>query len=57
MKLLLKSISKPKAIVANTIKGKGISYMEDVTRWHNTMPNEEQIKIAREDLKTNNINQ
>ena len=30
---------KPKLIIANTIKGKGISFMEDVTRWHNSFPN------------------
>ena len=29
--------------------------MEDVTRWHNTMPNEEQINIARKDLLKNCI--
>ena len=29
--------------------------MEDVTRWHNTMPNKDEIKIARKDLKTNTI--
>jgi len=46
---------KPSIIIANTIKGKGISYMEDVTRWHNTMPNKEQIKIARNDLENNCI--
>mgnify|MGYP001292292914 CR=1 FL=1 len=46
---------KPTVIIANTIKGKGISYMEDVTRWHNTMPNKEEIKIARKDLKVNTI--
>ncbi|MDC3070712.1 transketolase [Candidatus Pelagibacter sp.] len=46
---------KPTVIIANTIKGKGISYMEDVTRWHNTMPNSKEIKIAREDLKKNYI--
>ncbi len=42
---------KPKIVIAKTIKGKGVSYMEDVTRWHNTMPNEEQIEIARRDLE------
>ena len=46
---------RPTVIIANTIKGKGISYMEDVTRWHNTMPNKEEIKIARKDLKMNSI--
>ncbi len=46
---------RPSVIIANTIKGKGISYMEDVTRWHNTMPNEQEIMIARKDLENNNI--
>ena len=46
---------KPTVIIANTIKGKGVSYMEDVTRWHNTMPNKEEIEIARKDLETNCI--
>jgi len=46
---------KPSLIIANTIKGKGVSYMEDVTRWHNTMPNSEEIKIARKDLEKNCI--
>ena len=53
-KSLIKN-GKPTVIIANTIKGKGISYMEDVTRWHNTMPNKEEIKIARKDLKMNSI--
>ena len=42
---------KPTIIIAKTIKGKGISYMEDVTRWHNTMPNKNEIEIARNELK------
>ena len=46
---------KPTLIIANTVKGKGVSYMEDVTRWHNTMPNKSQIEIARQDLKKNCI--
>ena len=50
-----KSNGKPSVIIANTIKGKGISYMEDVTRWHNTMPNENEIEIARKDLEVNCI--
>jgi len=47
---------KPTVIIAETIKGKGISYMEDITRWHNTMPNKNEIEIARKDLETNCIN-
>lgn len=53
-KSLIKN-GKPNVIIANTVKGKGISYMEDVTRWHNTMPNDEQIAIARKDLEVNCI--
>ena len=46
---------KPSIIIADTIKGKGISFMEDVTRWHNTMPNLKEIQIARKDLRKNCI--
>jgi transketolase len=55
LQLSLNKNGKPNLIIANTIKGKGISYMEDITRWHNTMPNSEQIKIARKDLERNCI--
>jgi transketolase len=51
----LRPNGKPTVIIANTVKGKGVSYMEDVTRWHNTMPNKDQIKIARKDLDINTI--
>ena len=51
----LRPNGKPTVIIANTVKGKGVSYMEDVTRWHNTMPNKDQIKIARKDLEINTI--
>lgn len=50
-----KRVGKPSVIIAHTIKGKGISYMEDITRWHNTMPNQKEIKIARKDLEINCI--
>ena len=50
-KIKVEKNGKPKIVIANTIKGKGVSYMEDVTRWHNTMPDKDQIEIARKDLK------
>lgn len=37
---------KPTAIVAKTIKGKGISYMENQACWHGKAPNEEQYNLA-----------
>ena len=46
--------NKPKLIIANTIKGKGVSFMEDVTRWHNSFPNNEEATIALEELKYEN---
>lgn len=41
---------KPTAIIANTIKGKGVSYMENQAGWHGKAPNEEQYKIAIKEL-------
>lgn len=41
---------KPTAIIAHTIKGKGVSYMEDAVGWHGKAPNEEEYKIALHDL-------
>lgn len=42
--------NKPIMIVANTIKGKGISFMENVPIWHYRLPDEEEIEIALKDL-------
>lgn len=42
---------KPKAIIAHTVKGKGVSYMEDVVFWHGSAPSEEQMKQALDELK------
>ncbi len=41
---------KPSAIIAKTIKGKGVSYMENVAGWHGKAPNDEEYKIAMKDL-------
>ena len=41
---------RPTAIIANTIKGKGVSYMENQAGWHGKAPNEEEYKIAMKDL-------
>lgn len=42
--------SKPTVIIANTIKGKGGSFMEDKLEWHFKSPNDEQIKILEKEL-------
>lgn len=44
---------KPLCIVANTIKGKGLSFMENSKDWHHQMPNKEQIEIAKQELFIN----
>jgi transketolase len=46
---------KPLAIVADTVKGKGISFMEGRAGWHNKMPNEEQAAQARLELAARRI--
>ncbi len=42
---------RPKCIVADTIKGKGISYMEGNPVWHHGVPKGEELKVAIEELK------
>ena len=44
---------KPTAIVAKTIKGKGVSYMENQVGWHGKAPKEEEYKLAMEELNKN----
>ncbi|MBQ9022576.1 MAG: transketolase [Eubacterium sp.] len=41
---------KPVAIVAKTVKGKGVSYMENQAGWHGKAPNDEEYAIAMEEL-------
>jgi Transketolase, N-terminal subunit len=49
--LLYKEKDKPRAIVANTIKGKGISFMENTPIWHYRIPDEVEIEVALKELK------
>lgn len=41
----------PTAIIANTIKGKGVSFMENQAGWHGKAPNDEQYRQAAEELR------
>lgn len=41
---------KPTVIIANTIKGKGVSYMENKKEWYSILPNEEQMETALKEL-------
>lgn len=42
---------KPTVIIAETVKGKGVSYMEDQVGWHGKAPNQEQYELALKELK------
>ena len=41
----------PSIIVAHTVKGKGVSFMENQASWHGSAPSAEQVAIAKEELK------
>ncbi len=43
--------NRPVAIIANTTKGKGVSFMENQAGWHGKAPNDEQLALALEELK------
>lgn len=45
------TVDKPVAIIAETVKGKGVSYMENAVGWHGSAPNDEQYEIAMNELK------
>jgi len=43
-------LGKPTLIIANTVKGKGVSYMEDIAKWHHGVPSDEQYELAIREL-------
>ena len=45
-----KEKNRPTAIIAKTIKGKGVSFMENNAEWHGTPPKEEQYELAMKEL-------
>ena len=46
-----KKQTKPSAIIANTVKGKGVSFMENQAGWHGKAPNDEQLEQALKELE------
>lgn len=42
---------QPTAIIAKTLKGKGVSFMENQVSWHGVAPNDEQYAVAMKDLE------
>ena len=45
------SNNKPHMIIASTTKGKGVSFMEDIAKWHHGVPSEEQLEQAFNELE------
>lgn len=41
---------KPSVIIAHTVKGKGVSYMENTLKWHHGVPNKEEYELAQQEL-------
>lgn len=41
---------KPTCVIANTVKGRGVSFMEDVVKWHHGVPTEAELKVALGEL-------
>ena len=42
--------SKPTCVIANTVKGRGVSFMEDVAKWHHGVPSDAELKQALSEL-------
>ena len=49
--LLRRTPDKPHAVVAHTVKGKGISFMENIPIWHYRIPDDDEMEIALKDLR------
>jgi transketolase len=45
---------KPVMIIAYTVKGKGVSFMENVVSWHGTPPTEKEYLNALQELENSN---
>ncbi len=43
---------KPNMVIANTIKGKGVRFMENEAKWHHGVPNDQQYELAISELKS-----
>lgn len=48
---LPRKTGKPNVVIAHTIKGKGVSFMEDHLEWHYKSPNQEQLDLALRELE------
>jgi transketolase len=44
------SVGRPRCVIARTLKGKGVSFIEDRVEWHHKVPSREQIELALKEL-------
>lgn len=51
LRVLPFTVGKPSVVIAKTIKGKGISFMENNPKWHHGVPDEQQYEQAQQELK------
>ncbi len=51
----IKFSSKPKIIIADTVKGKGVSFLEGHGAWHHKIPNKEELKLIEKELGKSNL--
>lgn len=49
--LIHRECGKPRAVIAHTVKGRGISFMENIPIWHYRIPDEEELEIALKELQ------
>ena len=49
---IIKKADQPVMVLANTIKGKGVSFMENNLRWHHGVPTKEEVELARRELQS-----
>ena len=54
-KIIGKQNNAPVVIIANTVKGKGVSFMENNACWHGKAPNDEEFKLAMEELQSESV--
>ena len=45
-----KKTKSTKVIIANTIKGKGVSFMENNIKWHYKNPNDQEFNLAQKEI-------
>lgn len=47
----LDKLKQPLMVIANTVKGKGVSFMEDGVKWHHSVPTREEFEQAKKELE------